>query len=76
MGANVILNNSIVIDVTAAAGLATRSDGAASVGLPTVIVSLTANDVITLATFRTHQSGTATSSLTGSILIKKKNTLQ
>jgi len=76
VGANVILNNSTVIDVTAAAGLATRSDGAASVGLPTVVVSLTAGDVLNLATFRTHQNGTATSSLTGSILIKKKNTLQ
>jgi hypothetical protein len=76
VGANLILNNSTVIDVSAAAGLATRSDGAASIGLPTVIVSLTADDIIELATFRTHQSGTATSSQTGSILIKKKNTLQ
>jgi len=76
IGANVILNNSIVLDVTAAAGLATRVAGAASVGLPTVILSLSAGDKLTLATFRTHQSGTATSSLTGSILIKKKNTLQ
>jgi len=76
VGANVILNNATVIDVTAAAGLATRVAGAASVGLPTVILSLTANDVLNLATFRTHQSGSATSSLTGSILIKKKNTLQ
>ena len=76
VGANIILNNSTVIDVTAAAGLATRTAGAASIGLPTVIVSLTANDILELATFRTHQAGTATSSLTGSILIKKKNTLQ
>jgi len=76
VGANIILNNSTVLDVTAAAGLATRSAGAASIGLPTVVLSLTANDVLNLATFRTHQSGTATSSLTGSILIKKKNTLQ
>ena len=76
VGANLILNNLTVIDVTAAAGLATRVAGAASVGLPTVILSLTANDVLNLATFRTHQSGTATSSLTGSILIKRKNTLQ
>ena len=76
VGANIILNNSTVIDVTAAAGLATRVAGAASIGLPTVIVSLTANDILELATFRTHQAGTATSSLTGSILIKKKNTLQ
>jgi len=76
VGANLILNNLTVIDVTAAAGLATRVAGAASVGLPTVILSLTANDVLNLATFRTHQSGSATSSLTGSILIKRKNTLQ
>lgn len=76
IGANVILNNSTVIDVTAAAAVATRTSGAASVGLPTVIVSLSLNDVLTLATFRTHQSGAATSSLTGSVLIKKKNTLQ
>ena len=76
VGANVILNNSIVIDVTAAAALATRNAGAASIGLPSVVLSLTANDVLTLAAFRTHQSGTAITSLTGSILIKKKNTLQ
>lgn len=76
VGANLILNNATVIDVTAAAGLATRSSGAGSIGLPTVVLSLTANDVLNLATFRTMQSGTATSSLTGSILIKKKNTLQ
>ena len=76
VGANVILNNTTVIDVTAAAGLAVKSDGAASIGLPTVIVSLAENDVLNLAAFRTHQAGTATSSLTGSILIKKKNTLQ
>jgi len=76
VGANIILNNATVLDVTAAAGLATRVAGAASVGLPTVVLSLIANDVLNLATFRTHQSGTATSSLTGSILIKRKNTLQ
>ena len=76
IGANIILNNATVLDVTAAAGLATRTAGAASVGLPTVVLYLAANDVLNLATFRTHQSGTATSSLTGSILIKKKNTLQ
>jgi hypothetical protein len=76
VGANIILNNATVLDVTAGAGLATRSDGSATVALPTVIVSLTADDVLTLATFRTHQAGTATSKLTGSILIKKKNTLQ
>jgi len=76
VGANLILNNATVIDVSAAASLATRIAGAASVGLPTVILSLTANDVLTLATFRTMQTGVATSSLTGSILIKKKNTLQ
>jgi len=76
VGANLILNNATVIDVSAAAGLATRTAGAASVGLPTVVLYLAANDVLNLATFRTHQSGAATSSLTGSILIKKKNTLQ
>jgi len=76
VGANIILNNATVIDVTAAAALATRTNSAGSVGLPTVILSLTANDVLNLATFRTSQSGSATSSLTGSILIKRKNTLQ
>ena len=76
IGGNIILNNSTVLDVTAAAGLATKNLGAGSVGLPTVVLSLTAGDVLNLATFRTHQSGSATSSLTGSILIKKKNTLQ
>jgi len=76
VGANIILNNTTVIDVTAAAGLAVKSDGAASIGLPTVILSLALNAVLTLAAFRTHHAGTANSSLTGSILIKKKNTLQ
>ena len=76
VGGNIILNNATVIDVTAAAGLATRTNSAASVGLPTVVLSLTSGDVLNLATFRTSQSGSATSSLTGSILIKRKNTLQ
>jgi len=76
IGGNVILNNATVIDVTAAAGMGNKSSGAGSVGLPTVILSLALNDVLNLAMFRTAQTGSATSALTGSILIKKKSTLQ
>ena len=76
VGGNVILNNSTVIDLTAAAGYSTDIGAAGNLAVPTVILSLTANDVLTLATFRTGRSGSALSSATGSILIKKKNTLQ
>lgn len=77
IGANVILNNSVVIDLTAAAGGGnTNIDAAGSVSLPTVILTFALDDKLTLAAFRTEQSGSVLSSLTGNILIKKKNTLQ
>jgi hypothetical protein len=76
VGANIILNNSSVIDVTAAASWTSRSGAAGNISLPTVIISLTANDVLTLATFRTEADGIVNSSPNGSLLIKKKNTIQ
>ena len=76
VGGNVILNNASVIDLTSAAGFSTDTGAAGNLALPTVILSLTANDVLNLATFRTGRSGSTISSPTGSILIKKKNTLQ
>ena len=76
VGSNVILNNSTVINSTAAAGFTTDTDAAANLALPTVIVELSSGDKLTLAAFRTGRSGTANSAQDGSILIKKKNTLQ
>ena len=77
IGGNIVKNNSSIIDVTAAAGGGVTNTGTAgSVGLPTVIVTLALDDKLTLGLFRTEKAGTVTSSLTGSILIKKKNTLQ
>jgi len=77
IGMNIIKNNTTVIDITASAdGGNTNIDSAGSVNLPTVILTLTLNDKLTLAAFRTEQNGSVLSSLTGSILIKKKNTLQ
>lgn len=76
VGGNVILNNATVIDLTAAAGYSTDAYAASNLALPTVVLSLTANDVLTLATFRTGRAGSSFSSPTGNILIKKKNTLQ
>lgn len=76
IGANVILNNSTVLNLTPSASFTTDTNAAGSLSIPTVILSLTANDKLTLATFRTGLAGSAVSSQTGSILIKKKNTLQ
>ena len=76
IGANIVLNNSTVLNVTTAAGWTSRSSTAGSIGLPPVILSLTANDILTLVTFRTGQNGTTNSSPNGNILIKKKNLLQ
>jgi len=77
IGSNIIKNNSVVIDLTASAGGGTtNTGGAGSVSLSTVILTLALNDKLTLGTFRTEQSGTVLSSATGSVLIKKKNTLQ
>ena len=76
IGGNVILNNSTVIDLTAAAGYSTDTNAAGNLALSTVVLTFTLNDKLTLAGFRTGRSGSTTSSKTGSILIKKKNTLQ
>jgi len=75
-GSNIILNNSTVLDLTASASFTTDNGAAGHLVLPTVILSLTANDKLTLAAFRTGGNGSAISSPIGSILIKKKNTLQ
>ena len=76
VGANIIQNSNVVIDVTAAAGMANRINAAGSVALSSIIVTLDVDDVLTLATYRTAQTGNAISAGNGSILIKKKNTLQ
>jgi len=76
IGTNLILNSSTVIDLTAAGSWAGNVGSAANTSIPTVVLSLTANDILTLAAFRTGNAGSVTSSLTGSILIKRKNTLQ
>jgi len=76
IGANIILNNTTVINVTASGSWTSRSGSANSNSIPSIIISITANDVLTLATFRTEGDGTVTSSPNGSLLIKKKSTLQ
>jgi len=76
IGANVILNNSTVLDVTAAAGLATDNGIAANIALPPVILTLAQDDILTLAAFRTGDPGATLTSPNASILIKKKQTLQ
>lgn len=76
IGSNIIKNGLAVLDITSAAGWTSRSGAAGSVGLPTVNLSFLTGDKLVLGMFRTGQAGTAISSLYGSILIKKKNTLQ
>jgi hypothetical protein len=76
IGGNVTLNGATTLNVTAAAGMANRTGAAGSVNLASAVVTLTANDIIVLSGFRTAQTGTATTQLSGSISIKKKNTLQ
>lgn len=76
IGGNVILNNASVIDLTAAAGFSTDTNAAGNLALPPIMLTFALNDKLTLAAFRTGRSGSTTSSPTGSILIKKLNTLQ
>ena len=76
IGGNIVLNNTDVIDVTAAADFTSRSNAAGSVTLGTVNLSLTSGDNLDLVCFRTAQSGSVISSPNGSLLIKKKSTLQ
>ena len=76
IGSNIILNGTTVINITASAGMSARNLGAGSANLSPITLSLTAGQYISLAMFRTGSSGSVTSKLTGSILIKKKNTLQ
>ena len=76
IGGNIVLNNTNVIDVTAAAGFTTGTGQAGSVGLPSININLTSGDKLDLVCFRTGRSGTTKSSSNGSILIKKKDTLQ
>lgn len=76
IGGNLVLNGTDVIDITAGAGWTSRNAAAGSVPLPSVNITFAAGDTIVLAMFRTGQSGSATTSPNGTILIKKKNTLQ
>lgn len=76
IGANLILNDTTIINVTAAADWVAVMGAASNVTIPTVILTLNTNNKLTLAVFRTGADGSVTSKLTGSLLIKKKNTLQ
>ena len=76
IGGNLVLNGTDIIDLSAAAGWTSKNNAAGSVPLPSINVSFAANDKIELALFRTGASGSALTSPNGSILIKKKNTLQ
>jgi len=75
IGANIVVNGTI-IDNTAAAGFTTSVGQAGSVAIPTINLSLTAGDELTLIAFRTGGGGDADSAPNGSLLIKKKGTLQ
>ena len=75
IGGNIVINGNI-IDITATASWTSRSSAAGSLSLPTVNLSLSAGDKLSLIAFRTAQNGTVTSSPDGSLLIKKKSTLQ
>ena len=76
IGGNIILNNSTVIDVTSTADARSSDLTASNIALPSVILTLSTNDILTLIAFRLNKTGSALSELSGSILIKKKNTLQ
>lgn len=75
VGGNLVVNGNI-IDLSATAAWTSRRDAAGSLSLATVNYTFAANDKLTLVTFRTAQSGSVVSSPNGSLLIKKKNTLQ
>lgn len=76
IGGNIVLNNSTILNNTATAGTTARSGVVGALSLPTVILTLAANDVLTLVGFRTGLAGISNTLQNGSILIKKKNTLQ
>ena len=76
IGANLILNNNTVLDTTSAAAQASDNGIAVNIALPTVILSLTSGDKLTLGAFRTGDNGTSETAPNASILIKKKETLQ
>lgn len=76
IGMNIALNTSTIIDITGAAGFVSRSLTADSLTLATINISLNANDRLDLVGFRTGQAGTANTVANGSILIKKKSSLQ
>lgn len=76
VAANIILNNNTILDNTSAGALSLDANSTVNIALPTVILSLNANDKLTLAAFRTAAAGVSVTEPNGSILIKKKNKLQ
>ena len=76
VGANIMLNGTTVLDTTLAAATTVRLLTSGSLVLSTVIVTLAANDALTLQTYRTGLAGILASVPNGSIMIKKKNKLQ
>jgi len=75
IGGNLLLNT-LTVNESSAAGFTSVIGEAGSVGLPTINLSLIANDILNLVCFRTGGAGTALTSPNGSILIKKKGRLQ
>lgn len=76
IGANIILNNSDVLNNTSSGDYVSRANIVGSVNIASVNISFTSGDTIDLALFRTGRSGVTLTSPNGSILIKKKSTLQ
>ena len=70
------MNNNTVLDTTSAAAQASDTGIAANITIPTVILSLTSGDKLTLGAFRTGDSGSSETAPNANILIKKKETLQ
>jgi hypothetical protein len=75
VGSNLVLNGNIV-DVAAAGDSTAGSGQAGSLSIPTINLSLSAGDKLSLIAFRTGGGGSMQSSPNGSLLIKKKGTLQ
>jgi hypothetical protein len=76
VAANIILNNNTVLDNTSAGALSLDLSSTVGITLPTVILSLSSGDKLTLAAFRTAAAGSGLTEPNASILIKKKSTLQ
>ena len=76
LGSNIMLNGATVLNTTLAAATTVRLLTSGSLVLSTVIVTLAADDVLTLQTYRTGLAGTLASVPNGSVMIKKKNKLQ